>query len=234
MTFDWLRASNLLRARIHRMNIASVMGFVLASSWAVFSSASAFANEVQQGEIEQAIQKPSLKPTGPIIVWTTPELMEVFPVGRRVTYEDEFCLTEEYSSLWIITNGGTQIFNGIGCSRLEEKPAKRVIFSQLVSNRLTSRARVGATRGSRGEKGVRPSNRPQQMIVVRGSDMALAYYPRGRRANVSGRICLPRNAGSVTFQRSGGGLVTFGGGCNNEIKDAPKSRDVSGGTGNGF
>ncbi|MCR2832377.1 hypothetical protein [Parerythrobacter lacustris] len=72
-----------------------------------------------------------------------------------------------------------------------------------------------------------------QMVVVRGSPNALAWYPLGRKVPVSGQVCLPANARYVTFQRTDGGTVTFGGGgCNKVIAEPPQSEGRAG-AGNG-
>lgn len=71
------------------------------------------------------------------------------------------------------------------------------------------------------------------MVVVRGSPNALAWYPLGRRVPVSGQVCLPDNARYVTFQRTDGGTVTYGGGgCNRVIAEPPQSEGRAG-AGNG-
>lgn len=74
-----------------------------------------------------------------------------------------------------------------------------------------------------------PSVAVPQMVVVRGSPNALAWYPIGRKVPVSGQVCLPANARYVTFQRTDGGTVTFGGGgCNKVIAEPPASGERAG------
>lgn len=68
-----------------------------------------------------------------------------------------------------------------------------------------------------------------QMVVVRGSPNALAWYPIGRKVPVGGQVCLPANARYITFQRADGGTLTFGGGgCNKVIAEPPASGERAG------
>jgi hypothetical protein len=74
-----------------------------------------------------------------------------------------------------------------------------------------------------------PSMAMPQMVVVRGSPNALAWYPIGRKVPVNGQVCLPANARYVTFQRTDGGTVTYGGGgCNKVIAEPPQSEGRAG------
>lgn len=76
--------------------------------------------------------------------------------------------------------------------------------------------------------------RPESMIVVRGSDLALAFYPKGRKVAVGAEICLPAGDQYLTFQRSSGGTITYGGGGCNKLADDPTTPDdESAGAGSG-
>ncbi len=75
---------------------------------------------------------------------------------------------------------------------------------------------------------------PPSMIVIRGDENSLRWYPVGRRVRLNARICLPADARYITFQRIDGGTVTYGGGgCNVAIEEPPRDSDNSGGTGSG-
>jgi hypothetical protein len=68
-----------------------------------------------------------------------------------------------------------------------------------------------------------------QMIVIRGSANALVWYPKGRRVAQDARICLPAGARYITFQKTTGGTVTYGGGgCNKVVKEPPDATGRAG------
>ena len=72
------------------------------------------------------------------------------------------------------------------------------------------------------------------MVVIRGSDEALRWYPKGREVRVGAKICLPATSRYITFQRLDGGTVTYGGGgCNQVITEPPRDSKNSAGTSGG-
>ncbi len=72
-----------------------------------------------------------------------------------------------------------------------------------------------------------------EMFVIRGSDNALVWYPMGRVVPVNARICLPAGARFLTFQRSDGGTVTYGGGGCNKVIEEPRRNGEEAGAGSG-
>jgi len=72
------------------------------------------------------------------------------------------------------------------------------------------------------------------MFVIRGSTLALGFYPKGSEVALGAQICLPDGEEYLTFQRSSGGTITYGsGGCNQRADDPNTAADESAGAGSG-
>ncbi|MCR2832379.1 hypothetical protein [Parerythrobacter lacustris] len=142
-----------------------------------------------------------------------------FPPGSGLPSGVKLCL-EEGSRVLLDFGVRYVLFSGPGCNPAIPPPPDDSVGSTIYVNRVAA-----ATRGS--------APRINYMLVIRGSRTGLAFYPAGSRVRTSGRICLPPNAGYLTFQKEGGGLVTYGdGGCNRAIAE-PSPGDDAIGAGNG-
>jgi len=74
----------------------------------------------------------------------------------------------------------------------------------------------------------------ESMFVIRGSSLALGFYPKGSEVAVDSQICLPDGDEYLTFQRASGGTITYGsGGCNQRADDPTTAADESAGAGSG-
>jgi hypothetical protein len=106
------------------------------------------------------------------------------------------------------------------------RAAQQSRLAAFISSRSDARARTGAIRGG-------ASPHVAALIVIRGSERSLAFYPVGSRLADSARLCLPAGAGFITLQRTTGGTLTYGdGGCNRVIEE-PEAQGDSSGVGNG-
>lgn len=145
-----------------------------------------------------------------------------FPVDSRLPFGGKLCL-EEGSRVVLDYGSSNVMFSGPGCNAAVPPPP----FEAMGQTGLLIGGLSGGT-----TTGFAPSP-PAYMLVIRGSRTGLAYYPVGSRVRTNGRICLPPNAGYLTFQREAGGLVTYGaGGCNRAIAEPDSGADREGG-GNG-
>lgn len=146
-----------------------------------------------------------------------------FPPGARLSFGGKLCLEDE-SRVLLDYGDGNVLFTGPGCNPAVPPPP---VESMGSTNFL-----VGLLGGTRGPVPRAPA--PAYMLVIRGSKGGLGFYPVGSRVRTNGRICLPPNAGYLTFQKEGGGLVTYGdGGCNRAIAEPSPGDDREGG-GNGL
>ncbi|MEZ5692542.1 MAG: hypothetical protein R3D99_01565 [Altererythrobacter sp.] len=168
---------------------------------------------------------------GPVVVLRSsgPDTAR-FPPGMRLPLDQRVCIREA-SQVTILASGGTRVLNGPGCFMLDSSGPQPQIAAM--------RPPVGASTGGGGGRPMRPRTGavrgapPAYMRVIRGSKLGLAFYPVGSRLATTGRICLPPNAGHLTFQREAGGLVTYGdGGCNKVIPE-PKPGEGDAGAGSG-
>jgi len=133
-------------------------------------------------------------------------------------------------SVSVLRQSGLREFKGPGTFRIGDRSAsRRSAFAALTRARSNRRARTGAVRSASSI----PERGPQ-MLVIRGDDAALSWYGKGRRLPLRARICLPDNAQYITFQRTDGGTITYGGGgCNKRADDPTTAADESLGVGSG-
>jgi hypothetical protein len=156
-----------------------------------------------------------------VIAATGPDAAR-FPAGSRLPFGGKLCL-EEGSRVVLDHGEGNVLFSGPGCTPAVPPPT--------VESMGTTMGLIGGLLG--GSVATFLPSPPAFMLVIRGSRTGLAYYPVGSRVRTSGRICLPPNAGYLTFQKEGGGLVTYGdGGCNRAIAEPSPGEDAIG-AGNG-
>lgn len=145
-----------------------------------------------------------------------------FPVGSPLPFGEELCL-EAASRVVLDYGGGNVLFSGPGCTPAVPPPP--------VESMGPTRGLIGGLLGGT-DSAFAPAP-PAYMLVIRGSRTGLAYYPAGSRVRTNSRICLPPNAGHLTFQKEAGGLVTYGGGgCNRSIAEPDPGVGREGG-GNG-
>lgn len=146
-----------------------------------------------------------------------------FPPGSRLPFGTKLCL-EDGSRVLLDYGDGNMLFAGPGCN-----PAVPPLPFEYMGQIGGLIGMPGGTRAP-----VLRGSAPAYMLVIRGSRTGLAYYPVGSRVRTNGRICLPPNAGYLTFQKESGGLVTYGdGGCNRAIVE-PDPGDDATGAGNGL
>jgi len=163
---------------------------------------------------------------GSVVVRSSGPDATAFPAGRRLDPRSRICLREG-SRLTILSSGRTRVMAGPGCHRAATRgPSRSARISAFIAPRSGPRARTGTIRGGEAVPAA-------ALIVIRGSQRSLAFYPVGSRLADGARLCLPTQAGFITLQRTTGGTVTYGDdGCNRVIEE-PESRGESSGVGNG-
>ncbi|MCR2832378.1 hypothetical protein [Parerythrobacter lacustris] len=80
-------------------------------------------------------------------------------------------------------------------------------------------------------RNTKPKAQNAYMVVTRGSGDALkkSEYAIGSKVPLNQQVCLPKKSGYLTFQRSSGGTVTYGGGgCNKVVKEPPDATGRAG------
>lgn len=154
-----------------------------------------------------------------------------FPVGKAVSATQTICL-ETGSQITVLERRGALALSGPGCTSIADRTAQLVAAARD-REAMQKRVRRPASRVRAGAVGAAPPPAPgrgrEMMVVIRGAEASLRFYPRGSTVPVSGRICLPEGDGFLTFQRLSGGVVTYGGGgCNLAIETPPDSGDRAG------
>jgi len=149
---------------------------------------------------------------------------ETYPVGSRAS---RICL-EETSKVTVVTAEGTRVISGPGCSQAVPRGISRRFAARRMQHLMGPQAvRATTARSARNA----PS---EQLIVIRGSELSLAFYPVGSRLAANARLCLPAEAGFITLQRTSGGTITYGDdGCNKRADDPTTAADESLGVGSG-
>lgn len=169
-------------------------------------------------------------PAGGVVMESSGPSAEKFP--RGLVLDDTARITlKAGGAVSIMRQNGLRELKGPGTFVIGQSGvSRRSTFAALTRARPNRRVRTGAVRSA----GVaRPPAGPQ-MLVIRGDDIALGWYGEGRRLPIRARICLPDNAQYITFQRTDGGTVTYGGGgCNKRADDPTTPADESIGVGSG-
>jgi hypothetical protein len=168
-------------------------------------------------------------PTGGLVMESSGPSAGRYPLGLKLDGIARITL-KEGDVLSVLMQNGLREFKGPGTFRIGTRgSSRRSTYASLTRARSNSRVRTGAVRSAAPRRTLGP-----QMLVIRGDDIALGWYSEGRRLPVLARICLPDTAKYITFQRTDGGTITYGGGGCNKLADDPTTpEDESSGTGSG-